>query len=67
MTKKTYNKDCRECKYLTTKVHDKGYPYAHECLKYGNSAFQEEFNNKKTFIINYFEDVIIICVKATDV
>lgn len=48
---KICDKDCRECKYLNTKVDDKGYVYGHDCLKYGNSIFQEEFNNKKKFLL----------------
>ena len=49
VTEKTCNKDCRECRYLNTKVDDKYYPYGHECMKYGDSVFQEEFNTTKIF------------------
>ena len=46
---KTCNANCNECKKLNIKVDDKGYPYGYECMKYGNSVFQEKFKDTKEF------------------
>ncbi len=43
------NKNCTNCKYLNGKTDDKGYPYAYECLKYGDSVFINKFKDTKEF------------------
>lgn len=43
------NRDCEKCKWLNGKTDDKSYPYAYECLKYGDSVFISEFQSTKTF------------------
>lgn len=42
-------RDCLTCKNLNTRVDDKGYPFAYECIKYDGSAFKHEFKSKKGF------------------
>lgn len=46
------NKDCNKCKQLNTRVDNKGYPFAYECLKYKDSVFREKFSDSKNFIVN---------------
>lgn len=43
------NGDCEKCKQLNVKVDKQGYPWGYECLKYGDSVFQEEFKDTKEF------------------
>lgn len=43
------SKDCGQCKSLNIKTDDKGYPWGYECTKHGDSVFQENFRNTKTF------------------
>lgn len=45
----TCNRDCEKCKQLNIKVDKLGYPWGYECLKYGDSVFQEKFKNTKEF------------------
>ncbi len=45
------NKDCNKCKYLNGRVDEKGYPYGYDCLKYGDSVFQSDFEDTKEFNI----------------
>lgn len=42
-------KNCKNCKQLNSRVDDKGYPYGYECMKYGDSVFESEFESTKTF------------------
>ncbi len=42
-------KDCRKCSQLNVRIDDKGYPYGYDCLKYGDSVFEEQFTNEKSF------------------
>ena len=42
-------KNCNDCKNLNIRVDDKGYPYGHECMKYGDSMFESEFEKIKSF------------------
>lgn len=41
--------DCKQCKYLSGRTDDKGYPYGYECMKYGDNVFEDEFTNSKIF------------------
>lgn len=43
------NRDCNKCMKLNVKTDDKGYPWGYECLKYGDSVFQEKFRSTKEF------------------
>lgn len=43
------NRNCKKCKQLNIRVDDKGYPYGYECMRYGDSVFQHEFENTKEF------------------
>ena len=43
------NKDCSKCKQLSGRTDDKGYPFAYECIKYGDSVFEEQFRDTKVF------------------
>lgn len=43
------NGDYEKCKQLNVKVDKQGYPWGYECLKYGDSVFQEEFKDTKEF------------------
>ncbi len=43
------NKDCNKCRQLNTKTDDNGYPWGYECLKYGDSVFEEHFRDTKEF------------------
>lgn len=43
------NKNCKKCKQLNVRTDDKGYPYGYDCLKYGDSVFQYEFESTKEF------------------
>lgn len=43
------NIDCKQRKYLNARTDDKGYPYGYECMKYGDSVFEDEFTNSKIF------------------
>ena len=43
------NKNCNKCKRLNIRTDDKGYPYGYDCMKYGDSVFQNEFENTKEF------------------
>lgn len=42
-------KDCRKCSQLNVKTDDKGYPYGYDCLKHGDSVFEEQFTDEKVF------------------
>lgn len=44
------NRDCEKCKQLNVKVDKQGYPWGYECLKYGDSVFQEKFKDTKEFL-----------------
>lgn len=50
------NKNCRDCKKLNIRVDDKGYPYRYECMKYGDSVLESEFESTKTFY-DFDEDI----------
>ena len=45
------SKNCSKCKMLNIRTDDKGYPYGYDCMKYGDSVFQNEFENTKKFSI----------------
>lgn len=42
-------KDCNNCKKLNYRTDSNGYPYAYECLKYGDSVFRKNFTSEKDF------------------
>ncbi len=46
---KICNRNCQNCKKLNIRTDDKGYPYGYECLKYGDSVLEEQFQNTKYF------------------
>ena len=46
---KKCNKNCEDCSYLNTKTDDKGYPWGYECIKFGDSVFESEFDRTKEF------------------
>lgn len=43
------SKDCSKCTHLNVRTDDKGYPFGYECLKFGDSVFEETFANTKWF------------------
>lgn len=43
------HKNCNNCKQLNIRVDDKGYPFGYECMKYGDSVLESEFESTKTF------------------
>ncbi len=43
------NRDCKKCKWLNTKVDDKGYPWGYECMRYNDSVFSSQFESTKCF------------------
>lgn len=43
------NKDCKKCKQLNIRTDDKGYPFGYDCMKYGDSVFQTEFESIREF------------------
>ena len=43
------NKNCNKCRQLNIRTDEKGYPYGYDCLKYGDSVFQDKFENTKEF------------------
>lgn len=43
------HKDCENCESLNVRTDDKGYPWAYECLKYGDSVFRDKFGYDKDF------------------
>lgn len=45
----TCNRNCNKCRSLNAKTDDKGYPWGYDCLKYGDSVFQEDFESTKEF------------------
>lgn len=48
---KVCNRNCKKCSRLNVKVDDKGYPWGYECLKYGDSVFENKFLDTKEFRI----------------
>lgn len=46
---KICNKNCLKCNRLNVKTDYKGYPWAYECMKYGDSVFPNEFDSTKEF------------------
>lgn len=46
---KVCNRNCKKCSKLNVKVDDKGYPWGYECLKYGDSVFENKFLDTKEF------------------
>lgn len=47
--KQQCNKKCKKCRFLNTKTDNKGYAFGYECLKYGDSVFENDFSNIKFF------------------
>ena len=45
------SKNCNKCKILNIRTDDKVYPQGYDCMKYGDSVFQNEFENTKKFSI----------------
>ena len=45
------NKNCNKCRKLNVRTDEKGYPYGYDCLKYGDSVFQDKFESTKEFSI----------------
>lgn len=43
------NRNCNKCKHLNVRVDDKEYPYGYDCMKYGDSVFQSDFEDTKEF------------------
>lgn len=43
------NRNCLKCSSLNVKTDNKGYPWGYECMKYGDSVFQTEFQSTKEF------------------
>lgn len=43
------NKDCSKCKRLNGRTDGKGYPFGYDCLKYGDSVFENQFRDTKVF------------------
>lgn len=43
------NKDCNKCKQLNGRTDDKGYTFGYECMKYGDSVFENQFRDTKVF------------------
>lgn len=43
------NRNCEKCRQLNARTDDKGYPFGYDCLKYGDSVFQEQFKDTKVF------------------
>ena len=43
------NKNCNKCRQLNIRTDEKGYPYGYDCLKYGDSVFQDKFESTKEF------------------
>ena len=41
------NKNCNKCKRLNIRTDDKVCGYGYDCLKYGDSVFQNEFESTK--------------------
>jgi hypothetical protein len=47
----TCNRNCNNCTQLNTRVDNKDYPYGYDCLKYGDSVFENDFERTKQFTI----------------
>lgn len=43
------SKNCENCKYLSGRTDNKGYPFGYECMRYGDSVFKEQFKGVKVF------------------
>lgn len=43
------NKNCNKCKQLNVRTDDNGYPYGYDCMKYGDSVFEADFESTKEF------------------
>ena len=43
------DKECDNCKELSTRVDDKGYPFGYECMKYDDSINKNDFHSTKEF------------------
>ena len=46
------NRDCNKCRSLNIRTDDKGYPFAYDCMKYGDSVSLENFTSTKEFKSN---------------